>query len=448
MPSDPRHLQRRRRRLAPMVAMVPLLALLVVMLTANRPVRAEAVANPALLSRALDATLVVLSDDDDAVFLGSATLWGDGNVVVTCAHVLRGRSRVTLRDRAGRTVSAAVTKVDTARDIAVISLNEPLFGPGLPPTPEAPPLGIPVFAFGAPLEMEFSLSRGIVSAPARQLNPAVPVRLIQHDAALNPGSSGGPLIDAGGALRGVNARIADGTRLFAGIAFAIPADVVAAVVTGALPPVPSLGVTARPLTPKIARALGLADRDGVLVDDVTLGGFGWRAGLLAGDVILALDGRGLRQPGDLALQLDARQGDQARIMVLRAGQEISLALDLTPEKPRFTLAEIKGQIGLIAAYSWETLGVGLASDTTKVETITQSSPGYRAGLAQGDVILAVNGSAAEPEALHSAQIDRPVVLLVQRSGRTLHILVDPWSNAQLNVPLGGANALDPAVSVF
>lgn len=98
-----------------------------------------------------------------------------------------------------------------------------------------------MFATGAPLEAAFTLTQGIVSALARQIDPTQPIGYLQHSAAVNPGSSGGPLVDAAGDVLGINTRISDGSRFFVGIAYAVPvADVSDFAAHGPLPEHPPL----------------------------------------------------------------------------------------------------------------------------------------------------------------------------------------------------------------
>ena len=121
---------------------------------------------------------------------------------------------------------------------------------------------------------------------------------IQHDAAVNPGSSGGPLVDAEGRLVGMNSQIADGSRLFVGIGYAMSAAdierLVPKMIRGELREVPKLGLRLRPVSRKIAVALGMTEGEGLLVDHVAAGGIAGRAGLQPGDVILAFGDSPLR----------------------------------------------------------------------------------------------------------------------------------------------------------
>ena len=126
---------------------------------------------------------------------------------------------VRLTDATGHEEIATVIASDPTRDVAVISVKPGRVG--LTPSTEAPRLGAEVWAFGAPLGVAFTVTEGRISALHRQVEAAVPIRMIQHDAAVNPGSSGGPLVDDAGALLGMNSQIADGSRMFVGIAYAL-----------------------------------------------------------------------------------------------------------------------------------------------------------------------------------------------------------------------------------
>ncbi|GGM03749.1 serine protease [Pseudooceanicola nanhaiensis] len=439
----------RRLRRTPLLLIVPLLALLAVMtLGGGGPGRAGNTAASGF-DHALDATLVLREDDEGRGFLGSATLWGDGDRVVTAAHVVKDRRSVIVEDRHGRSAPAQVIASDPRRDISVLALATTMFGPGLVPGSGGALTGDEVFALGAPLQAAGTVTRGIVSVPARQVEPNVPLRLIQHDAAINPGSSGGPLIGADGRLVGINTRIADGTRLFAGIGYAIPVAALSGMVAGKLSPVPDLGLALRPVTGRIARLIGLETPRGVLVDHVESRGRGWRAGVAAGDVLLSLAGRPIMTPGDLGMILGEVTGGTARLVIWRAGSEIAVPLDLDP-RPAETGALGAAPAGLqrVQSYGWAGLGVTLAPGTRRVAALTQTSPAWAAGLAEGDEIEAVNGTEVTALSLAAERIDGPRLLRVLRHGRRLHVMVDPWATRRPDVPRSGANALDPAVVVF
>lgn len=420
----------------------------------NGPVRAgsEAGAAPATgLQAALRGVVSVYSDDREERFLGSAVIWGDGLLVVSNAHVVGNRSRVELR-HGGTWVVAQVVRVDAARDLALLALEVPVFGTGLPLGRAQ--LTQEVYAIGAPLEVAGSVSRGIVSALDRQVEAHVPVGMIQHDAAVNPGSSGGALVDAEGRLLGINSQIADGSRLFVGIAYALPVELVAAFVAGRLRAVVTLGLQGRAVNRAVAEALGLLRGRGVLVDDVVAGGLAAAAGLRPGDVILSLDGQIIRAVGDLAYTLDRRQAEVLRAEVWRAGALIEVKLDLrvTPPPLRLARAEAGARargVLRVEAYDLAGLGVALVDGSTEIAALTPASPAYMAGLNAGDRIVAVNGQQIGAMALRQLTLHKPVLLLVQRAdGGHVHIPLDPWRNGTPLRPLGGANMLDPDVVNF
>jgi len=406
------------------------------------------------LDTAMDRVFTVRSADAEDRFLGSAFLWTDGTVAVTNAHVVGEAEDVRLVDRNGVEATALVIARDPVRDVAVISLPPEFagIGMGLELAVAAPELGDEIFALGAPLGIEFTLTEGRISATARQVDIAVPLLMLQHDAAVNPGSSGGPLVDIEGRLLGMNSQIADGSRMFVGIAYAIAAADLDLIVTGlideTLPPLPSLGLTARPVDRQVAEALGI-DAAGLLVDGVQAGGLADAAGLQGGDVILGMDGAALAAPGDLAFALDrASRVGETVFNVLRAGQTIDLALALNQdaEPEGLKLRQVSGSMPeMVKSYRLAALGLVL-DDTGVVTGVTESSPALLAGLALGDRIVTINGQTVD---LGTYEVTGAALILVAApGGATRHITLDPWGDTDGVRPVGGANVLDPDVVVF
>lgn len=406
------------------------------------------------LDSAMDRVFTVRSADAEDRFLGSAFLWGEGEVAVTNAHVVGAAEEVRLVDRHGAEAVALVIARDAVRDVAVIAVAPGFAGGrvGFDLAPDAPGLGEEVFALGAPLGIEFTLTEGRISATARQVEIAVPLKLLQHDAAVNPGSSGGPLVDAEGRLLGMNSQIADGSRMFVGIAYAISAADLAVIVDGlvaeTLPPFPQLGLRARPVDRQVAEALGVPVA-GLLVDGVEAGGLAHAAGLRGGDVIVAVDGADLVQPGDLAFALErATATGETVLAVLRGGERVDLALSLVAEEKAqgMKLRQVSGGMPeAVTSYRLAALGVVL-DEAGMVTGVTDNSPALFAGLAQGDRILSINGAVVD---LSSYEITAAVLILVEApGGETRHIYLDPWGAHEGVRPVGGANVLDPDVVVF
>lgn len=421
------------------------LVLVALLALALSPVRAAEPA-PGVLEGALDSVFTVRAADDGGRFLGSAFLWGDGEVAVTNAHVVGKAGEVRLTDAAGREEIGRVIAVDELRDVAVIAVAPGRAGlvPGA-----APRLGQAVWALGAPLGLDLSVTDGTVSALGRQVDPTAPLRMVQHDAAVNPGSSGGPLVDEAGRLVGMNSRIADGSRTFVGIAYAIAAADLDRIVTGlvdeTLAPLPKLGLRARAVDRVIAAALGV-EPGGLLVDEVSAGGLAAAAGVVPGDVILAVGGQRIAVPGDLPFALEAAAGS-ADVVIRRDGAAVLVVMDLGAAEDVGTMRQI-GAALRVESYTLAALGVTLDADGG-VEAITQNSPAARAGLAEGDRILALDGKALDRAALETAEITKPALLRVAGPGGAVrHVVVDPWGRAEGMRAIGGANVLDPAVVVF
>ncbi len=400
------------------------------------------------LDRAMDKVFTVRSADTEDRFLGSAFLWADGTVAVTNAHVVGQAEEVRLIDRHGTDLVALVIARDPVRDVAVISL--PTAAQGLELATNPPQLGDEVFALGAPLGIEFTLTEGRISSLARQVEITVPMLMLQHDAAVNPGSSGGPLVDSEGRLLGMNSQIADGSRMFVGIAYAIPTAELTRIVTGlvdeTLPLFPTLGLTARPVDRQIAETLG-TDAHGLLIDAVAPGGLAEISGLKAGDIITQASGTTLTAPGDFAFAIESASADgSSTLTILRAGQPQTLTLALTaPEPTGLRTREAPRAPATVTSYTFAALGVTVDPQGT-VTDLTDNSPALLAGIAKGDRILAVNGT---PQDLQAYALTAPALLLLEApGGQTRHIRLDPWHAPDGVRPVGGANVLDPDVVVF
>ncbi len=423
---------------------VMLALLLLTAIAALSPARAAPT-----MDDAMARVFVVRSDDAADRFLGSAFLWGAGEVAVTNAHVTGDADSVRLVDLTGQVQTARVIGRDAVRDVAVLSVSPGMTG--LEPGP-VPPLGAPVWALGAPLGLDFTLTQGMVSASARQVEAAVPLRLLQHDAAVNPGSSGGPLIDAQGRVVGMNSRIADGSRHYVGVSFAIAAPDLAAIIDGlideTLLPMPDLGLHLRPMSRQIAQALGRPE-GGILVDRVAPGSIAGRAGIVAGDILEAAGGKPLGIPGDLAFAVDdALPTANMPVTLWRVGSTVDVILTFETPPTALALRDIGTAPARIASYRLDRLGITL-DDSGRVTDITVNSPALFAGLIPGDRITHLNGAALDAQALRALAITAPALLLIVRNGgTTLHLMLDPWDTGDGIRPVGGANVLDPDVVVF
>jgi serine protease Do len=266
--------------------------------------------------------------------LGSGVVVAPGRVL-TNAHNLR-REEVTVTFSDGRRGTGRVAGADPDLDVAVIEVDtagaEPVTWPD---APEHPGIGEPVIALANPGGRGLRATLGFVSSPARSFRGPRGRRIagaIEHTAPLPRGSSGGPLLDAAGALLGINSVRADG-----GLILAIPADSelrrrVESLGRGEAPRRARLGVAIAP--PRVARrmrrAVGLPERDGVLIRAVEDGGPAAQAGIERGDLVVAVAGLPIDRMDVLYDALDAAAGDaQLELTVVRGNDERTVSVTLT-----------------------------------------------------------------------------------------------------------------------
>lgn len=280
---------------------------------------------------------------------GSGIVWDDLGHIVTNFHVIQGgdAARVTLADQS--TWDATVVGTAPEKDLAVLKIAAPRERLRPIPIGRASELlvGQHVYAIGNPFGLDHTLTTGVISALGREIDSVArtPIRdVIQTDAAINPGNSGGPLLDSSGRLIGVNTAIFSPSGAYAGIGFAIPVDTVQWVVPDLIQygrvMRPSLGVQVA--TTQVTTQLGIT---GALVLNVTPGSNAERAGLrptfrddrgrlVLGDVITGVDGRAVRNAGDLLLILEEHEpGDRVRLTVRRQRGEREVVLVLQAPSP-------------------------------------------------------------------------------------------------------------------
>jgi serine protease Do len=194
-------------------------------------------------------------------------------------------------------------------------------------------VGEPVMAIGNPFGLDQTVTTGIVSAKERFIGSGPYDDFIQTDASVNPGNSGGPLLDYRGAVVGINTAIFSQTGGSVGIGFAIPINLAKTVVThlresGAVVR-GWLGVAVRPVTQTLAESARLGDTRGAFVDNVVQGSPAARAGLRKGDVIVAVDDQGVGNPQELTRRIAGTPpGTRVRVGVVRDGARQTIAIEL------------------------------------------------------------------------------------------------------------------------
>lgn len=263
--------------------------------------------------------------------LGSGVVYRDGGVIVTNHHVVEGVTDVAVRLADGSQVAGEVVATDRVTDLAVVRAERD----DLPPIriqPDLPRPGELVAAVGSPLGFESSVTAGVVSGLGRELPGSARrtrslVDLIQTDAAISPGNSGGALVNARGELVGINEAYLPPKTGAVSIGFAIPAATVTDTVDELLRTGKAshahLGVTTGRLTDQLREALGIRARAGTVILDVTADGPADQAGLRRGDVITRIGDADIDSvEGLLGALRRYDPGDTAEIGVNRGGRTV------------------------------------------------------------------------------------------------------------------------------
>ncbi len=258
---------------------------------------------------------------------GAGTIWRADGIILTNHHVApRERAEVRLAD--GRELAASVIARDPENDIAALRVQ----ASGLPALErrDAATLrpGELVLAVGHPFGVRHAVSLGVVSA-APAANGRERRELIRADVLLGPGNSGGPLVDARGRVAGLNAMV------MGGLALAVPGHL-AERLLGAQTPRPRLGVSIRDvvLSPAAAQAAGLSERHAALVCEIDPNGAAARAGVLPGDVLIALNGERLTGGEALLRALGGVTAGEAVLRLLRGGVLRELSVAFGSAEPR------------------------------------------------------------------------------------------------------------------
>lgn len=330
---------------------------------------------------------------------GSGWVWDDAGHIVTNAHVVAGSARVTVQFHDGQTAGATIVGVDPPSDIAVLRV-EP--GPHLVPARRAVGervfKGDRVFAFGSPFGFKFSMSEGIVSGLGRSARTAMGFagfsNFIQTDAAVNPGNSGGPLVDVRGRLVGMNVAIATAqdTRgstegQSAGISFAIPLGMIESRVPQLIAggPVLSgyLGITF-----PTEGALGGTVQRGVEVTAIVEQGPGAKAGLRVGDLITKINGDAVQGPEVLrGIISSSTPGQVVDLKVWRESESVELKVTLGEFPRAARSAEFQSELMREFGLSLRDIREGAV-----VWDVLEEMPASVCGLERGQVIVSVEGT--------------------------------------------------------
>ena len=376
--------------------------------------------------------------------VGSGFIISDDGYVLTNAHVVEGADEVTVTLTDRREFKAKVLGADRRSDVAVLKVdarNLPSLRMG---DSNKIRVGEWVIAIGSPFNLENTVTAGIISAKQRDTGEYLP--LIQSDVAVNPGNSGGPLINMRGEVIGINSQIATLSGAYNGISFAVPIDEGMRVAdqikkTGKVTR-GRIGVQISEVTRDVAESLGLGRAHGAEVAMVEPGGPAEKGGIRVGDIILKFNGQDIEKSTDLPrLVGGAKVGSRASVSVWRRGSQMEVPITIAELRDE-EVAPKGGQKPKKQAPDQQTNALGLqVSDLTAAQkrdlkvnagVMVEFAEGRAAtaGIRSGDLILQMNNveltNAAQFNGL-VAKLDpkKPVALLVQRENVSQYLVIKP-----------------------
>jgi len=296
---------------------------------------------PDLVAQAQPQVVTILARGTAGDGQGSGVIWDREGTIVTNAHVVAGATSISVALASGDRLAAKVRASDPRSDVAVLTVGRR----GLPAATFAKKLPRPgelALAIGSPLGLENTVTAGIVSGlhrsvPSGGQTPAL-VDLIQTDAPISPGNSGGALVNGKGLVVGLNVAYIPPEARAVSIGFAIPAPTVSSVVkqllaTGTVRHA-FLGVTPAPLTPVLAQQFGLTRSEGVLVLEVVSGSGAARAGMRPGDLIVGIDRRPVRTVEDLYAEFRKHMsGERIELKLVNGQSERQVTVTLGERPP-------------------------------------------------------------------------------------------------------------------
>ena len=369
---------------------------------------------------------------------GSGVIIRSDGYIVTNNHVVANATTVEVTLNNNKTYEARVIGTDPATDVALIKIEADGLAAVNFADSDKLRLGEWGLAIGSPLgeELRSTITAGIVSAKGRSMpNYDGEFKIesfIQTDAAVNPGNSGGALVNKAGELVGINTAIISTTGSYAGYSFAVPSNIVSKVVSDLIDfgsvKRAKLGISMTPVTEKVAKDLKLSSLDGVYVNEVSKGSSAEKAGIKEGDVIIAIDSTSIKTPSDLQVKVNGyHPGDKAVVMVIRNGKTMALAVEFQGT------ADVTGTVaedGTVAFYGAKLRAADketLAALKVKggVEIVSAGNGKLaQAGASDGQIILYVNDqSVSKPQdVIDLAKKSRRAVLVegVDPTGRPFY----------------------------
>lgn len=371
---------------------------------------------------------------------GSGVVIRSDGYILTNKHVVEGASRVEVVFKDGQHRVGKTVGIDDATDLAVVKVDaKNLTQARFADSSKARP-GEWVVAIGSPFGLDYTVTVGVVSAVGRgEMRQNEIEDYLQTDASINPGNSGGPLVNLKGEVVGINTMIVGGGT---GIGFAIPSNL-ARLVSDQLIERGSvrrayLGVAFQPLSVDLAKSFGVEGKGGALVSSVVVGGPAEKAGVKAGDVIVSLDAKPIKEHRDLLrLLLEKPVGATVQLGIVRERKPLTVAVVTAEKESRAKGKEPKSQRGGGQAEGRD-LGLSLEPLTPEraarlgyrgktgavIVAIERGSAADRADLTQGDLIVEADRKPVQaPADVDAALADGTALLRVLRRDSALYVVL-------------------------
>lgn len=339
--------------------------------------------------------------------LGSGFIISDDGYILTNNHVIENADEVVVRLSDRRELVAELIGGDPSSDLALLKINAtnlPVVKIG---NSDKLKVGEWVLAIGSPFGFDHSVTAGIVSAKGRSLPKETYVPFIQTDVAINPGNSGGPLFNLEGEVVGINSQIYTRSGGFMGLSFAIPMQVALEVAEQLKSQGHVsrgwLGVVIQDISYDLAESFGLEKPQGALVANVDPKGPGAKGGLLAGDIILEVNGQQINTSSDLPPAVGRILPNQkGKFLILRDGSRKTLTLKVG-ERPNEPQLGSKTEASESTATSADRLGLTVeivpaalkerwsVSNGVRVAEVKPESDAAAAGIRRGDLLVSIGG---------------------------------------------------------
>lgn len=373
--------------------------------------------------------------------VGSGFIISEDGYILTNNHVVARSNGIFVTLASGKEYTAEIVGTDPRTDVALIKIDAKGLKPMAIGDSARLKKGQWVLAIGSPFGLESTVTSGIVSAINRDTGDYLP--FIQTDVAVNPGNSGGPLINLAGEAVGVNSQIISRSGGFMGISLAIPIDeamrVVEQLKAHGKVTRGRIGVQISPVSEEVGKALGLGDARGALVSSVEPGGPAQDAGVQSGDVIVSFNGTDIHYMSDLPrLVGGTKPGTKAKMEVWRKGKMIDVPIRVgempgaEDERPQGTPdvppAAPVDALGLrVAPLTQENRASGISGGVIVTEV---EDPAAAAGLAEGDIILTINDTdITDPQqyekAVKSLDHSKAAAVLVLRNDQSQWVALTP-----------------------